>query len=65
MTLLEGSELRQVELNSDDQFPNLVGPQTNDAPAASAKDANSADDTELVPATEAAQPDDASESPGK
>ena len=61
MTLLEGSELRQVELNDDNQFPTLAAPDNAPANEANvdptveddpADEATSAEDNEPLPQAE-------------
>jgi pilus assembly protein CpaB len=52
MTLVEGSDVRQVELDSDNQFPDLNAPATDEATGDQGQDAGSSDSQELPPVTE-------------
>ena len=47
MTLLEGSELRQVELNGDDQFPDVITTRIEKSPDSQDDADNSTENTEL------------------
>lgn len=61
MTLLEGSEIRQVELNNEAQFPSVVEPQNDDASDSKTEEdppAESAADTPDAKAPDANAPDD-------